>query len=45
MDIYINDLLKEIEEKKEEEKPKHRNTIEKKRKKKKDIKPKIKYLN
>jgi hypothetical protein len=34
MDVIINDLLKELEEKKEEEKPKTRNarnTIEKKR--------------
>ena len=45
MDVIINDLLKELEEKKKEEKPQHCNTIEKKRKKKKDIKPKIKYLN
>ena len=36
MDVIINDLLKQLEEKKEKEKPK-RNTIEKKRKvKKKD---------
>ena len=43
MDIYINDLLKEIEEKKQKEekdKPKY-NTIEKPRKKK-IIKKKIK---
>ena len=40
MFIYINDLLKEIEEKKKEDKPKY-NTIEKPRKKKK-IKKKIK---
>ena len=34
MDVYINDLLKELEEKKEEkDKPKY-NTIEKPRKKK-----------
>jgi len=34
MDIYINDLLKELEKKKEEkDKPKH-NTIEKQHKKK-----------
>ena len=40
MDIYINDLLKEIEEKKQkEDKPKY-NTIERPRKKK--IKKKIK---
>ena len=31
MDVIINDLLKQLEEKKEKEKPKH-NTIEKKRK-------------
>ena len=37
MDVIINDLLKQLEEKKEKEKPK-RNTMEKKRKaKKKDI--------
>ena len=45
MDIYINDLLKEIEEKKQKEekdKPKY-NTIEKPRKKNKE-KNKIKYL-
>ena len=31
MDVYINDLIKEIEEKKQEDKPKY-NTIEKPRK-------------
>ena len=37
MDVYINDLLKELEEKKQkEDKPKYNyNTIEKPRKKKK----------
>jgi len=39
MDVYINELIKEIEEKKQEDKPKY-NTIEKPRKKK--IKKKIK---
>ena len=39
MDVYINDLLKELQEKKQEDKPKY-NTIEKPRKKK--IKKKIK---
>ena len=34
MDVYINDLLKELEEKKQEDKPKY-NTIEKPCKKKK----------
>ena len=43
MFIYINDLLKEIEEKKKEDKPKY-NTIEKPRKKKNKEKNKIKYL-
>ena len=42
MDVIINDLLKELQEK-NEEKPK-RNTIEKPRKKKKDKNDKIKYL-
>ena len=37
MDVIINDLLKQLEEKKEKEKPK-RNTIEKKRKPKKNEK-------
>ena len=39
MDVYINDLIKEIEEKKQEDKPKY-NTIEKIRKKNKKIKKK-----
>ena len=46
MDVYINDLLKELEKKKEleeKDKPKY-NTIEKPRKKKKDKNDKIKYL-
>ena len=42
MDVYINDLLKELQEKKQEDKPKY-NTIEKPRKKNKE-KNKIKYL-
>ena len=33
MDVYINDLLKELQEKKQEDKPKY-NTIEKPHKKK-----------
>ena len=33
MDVYINELIKEIEEKKQKDKPKY-NTIEKPRKKK-----------
>ena len=37
MDVIINDLLKQLKEKKEKEKPK-RNTIEEKRKPKKKIK-------
>ena len=42
MDVIINNLKQELEEKKEEERPKHYNTIEKKRKRKKT---KIKNLN
>ena len=44
MDVIINDLLKQLEEKKEKEKPK-RNTIEKKRKVKNDKKMKKNIYN